>query len=68
MRFGEYKKSITRADIKRMQTNTDKLSIEGLIAAHMLKQRTKKDFSVSFHYKNPIKHLPKELREIEEVK
>ena len=68
MRFGDYKGSVTLADIKRMETHNDKLNMDGLIANHMMKQKTKKDFSVSFHFNNPIKHLPKELFEIEEVK
>jgi hypothetical protein len=42
----------------------DKLSLDGLIATHMMKQRTKKDFSVSFKFNEPIKHLPRELKEI----
>ena len=42
--------------------------MDGLIAAHQLKQRTKMDFKTYFQFKAPNKHLPAELRQVEEVK
>ena len=47
---------------------SDKLSMDGLIQSHYMKQKTRKDFAVSFQFNEPIKHLPKELKEINEVK
>lgn len=42
--------------------------MDGLIKSHYMKQKTRKDFAVSFKFNEPIKHLPKELKEINEVK
>ena len=42
--------------------------MDGLIAAHLLKQRTKMDFKTYFQFKATNKHLPGDLRQIEEVK
>jgi hypothetical protein len=42
--------------------------MDGLITKHMLMQKTKMDFNSFFQYKEPIKHLPKELKQINEVK
>ena len=42
--------------------------MESLIAAHLLKQRTKMDFKTYFQFHAPNKHLPNELKQVEEVK
>ena len=42
--------------------------MEGIIAAHTLKQKTKMDFKTYFQFKAPNKHLPVELKQVEEVK
>lgn len=64
MRFKDTTTAKNLAEQKRMQMKNDKLNMDGHIANHMMKQRTKKDFSVSFKFNEPIKHLPKELMEI----
>ena len=42
--------------------------MDGLIAAHLLKQRTKMDFKTYFQFQPTNKHMPDDLRQIEEVK
>ena len=42
--------------------------MDQLITAHMLKQRQKSDFKSSFQFTAPNKHLPRQLKEIEEMK
>ena len=42
--------------------------MDGLIAAHLLKQRTKMDFKTYFQFKAPNKHLPTELKQVEELR
>ena len=42
--------------------------MDSLIAAHLLKQRTKMDFKTYFQFQAPNKHLPSELKQVEEVK
>lgn len=44
------------------------MHMESLIAAHLLKQRTKMDFKTYFQFKPINKHLPGDLKQIEEVK
>ena len=42
--------------------------MDKLITAHMLRQRQKSDFNSSFEFKAPNKHLPCDLKEIEDMK
>ncbi len=39
-----------------------------MITAHLYKQKTKMNFETFFAYKEPNKHLPQELKQINEVK
>jgi len=59
---------VSMAEAKRIQTRSDILDMEGNIARHYMQQKTKKNFAVSFQFNHPIKHLPTELKRIEEVK
>lgn len=42
--------------------------MDGMITAHLFKQKTKMNFETFFAYKEPNKHLPQELKQINEVK
>jgi len=53
---------------KKDKARKDRLHMDGIIAAHMLKQRTRMDFKTYFQFKAPNKHLPVELKQVEEVK
>jgi len=53
---------------RKEQEKKERLNMENLIAAHILRQKTKMDFKTHFQFKAPNKHLPKELEQVEEVK
>ena len=46
----------------------ERLSMDGMITAHLFKQKTKMNFEHFFQFKEPNKHLPSELKQINEVK
>ena len=70
MKFKDFQ-NLSQAGIsrkKREQTKRERLHMDGLIAAHLLKQRTKMDFKTYFQFKAPNKHLPAELKQVEELR
>lgn len=42
--------------------------MDGRIAAHLFKQKTKMNFETFFEYTEPNKHLPHELKQVNEVR
>ena len=53
---------------KKEEERQERKHMDGMIAAHFLKQRSKMDFKTYFNFKAPNKHLPKQLEQVEEVK
>ena len=53
---------------KKEKAKQERKHMENLIAGHFLKQKTKMDFKAFFQFKAPNKHLPAELKQLEEVR
>ena len=53
---------------KQEQQIVDRKQMEQMIAQHQIKERQKIDFRTCFQFSQPNKHLPVELKQIEEIK
>ena len=69
-KFKDFQKDSQQAILKKRKEaqQRERMHMDSLIAAHLLKQRTTMDFKTYFQFKPTNKHLPGDLKQIEEVK
>ena len=53
---------------RKQNARQERKNMDDLIAAHLLKQNSKMDFSTYFQYMAPNKNLPPDLKKYEEVR
>ena len=62
MKFKDFKPLASQSVQQHRGGHGERLSMDGMITAHLFKQKTKMNFETFFAYKEPNKHLPQELK------